>query len=357
MSIYNNIYKLAKLFLKMSKPVGLVNSLSEAAQILGISESADKKEIDQAYRRKALQHHPDKNPGKDTTLLMQKINEAREFFLDYLNNSSQPPQIMEPIEDPIEDPMYSSWEDVAEEYKQDRDAWSKKYNKYEVQGEIGIDAWNSMFEGYDPNYEPGPEQQMKEDQIYDYIFESLKDEIDIDNVIDFWFENKNLQHLTKEKIKKFIKNHDINELKEIIDLSGYNGAKKKLLSQFRESTIKKVETFVITSLIESLIKEDLLLKIITPAEILSGEFFNYQLAFKVLMNMPEEQFMELINKIKNSPEKFIKNEWGFNKEINCSIAFNGPNAEELGRTLRNAINWRSKDKGDRRYYDKYMESD
>lgn len=55
MSIYNNIYKLAKLFLKMSKPVGLVNSLSEAAQILGISESADKKEIDQAYRRKALQ--------------------------------------------------------------------------------------------------------------------------------------------------------------------------------------------------------------------------------------------------------------------------------------------------------------
>jgi hypothetical protein len=130
-----------------------------------------------------------------------------------------------------------------------------------------------------------------------------------------------------------------------------------LLSQFRESTIEKVETFVVTSLIESLIKEDLLLKIITPAEILSGEFFNYQLAFKVLMNMPEEQFVELINKIKNSPEKFIKNEWGFNKEINCSIAFNGPNAEELGRTLRNAINWRSKDKGDRRYYDKYMESD
>lgn len=354
---YSSIYKLAQLFLKLSKPVGLVNSLSEAAQILGISESADKKEIDQAYRRKALQHHPDKNPGKDTTLLMQKINEAREFFLDYLNNSSQPPQIMEPIEDPIEDPMYSSWEEVAEEYKQDRDAWSKKYNKYEVQREIGLDAWNSMFEGYDPNYEPGPEQWDNEDRIYEDIFYSLNDEIDIDNVIDFWFENKDLRSFTKEKIKKFIKNNDINELKGIIDLSGYNNKKETLSSRFAERTIEKVEKALAEKLIESLIKEDLLLKIITPAEILSGEFFNYQLAFKVLMNMPEEQFMELINKIKNSPEKFIKNELGFNKGINCSIAFNGPNSEELGRTLRNAIHWRSKDKGDRRYYDKYMESD
>lgn len=357
---YLSIYKLAQLFLKISKPVGLVNSLSEAARILGVHENADKQEIEKAYRRKAVQYHPDKNRGKDTTRLMQEINEAKEFFLNYLDNPA-PLQTEEYIEDPTEDPTYPSWEQVAEEYKQDRDAWNKKYNKYEVQGEIGLDAWNSMFEGYDPNFEPGPEQWAREDQIYDYIFDSLYDEIDIDSVISFWFENKDLRSFTKEKIKKFIEKRDVNELKDIIDLSDYNDTKKMLLNKFREETIKKVEDSLIEKEIEKLIKEDLLLKIIPPDEILSGGIFNYSLVFKILMNMPEEKFMELIDRIKNSPNKFIEktNSWGEkSKLIDFSVAFSGPNAEKLGGVLENVAKHKSaKDGGRIWFYHQYIKND
>lgn len=49
-------------------------------RLLGISSSATKQEIKQAYRKMSLKWHPDKNAGIDVTEIMQDINEAYEIL-------------------------------------------------------------------------------------------------------------------------------------------------------------------------------------------------------------------------------------------------------------------------------------
>lgn len=56
-------------------------------QILGISPSATKQEIKQAYRQMSLKWHPDKNPGVDVTETMQDINEAYTILFDDISRS------------------------------------------------------------------------------------------------------------------------------------------------------------------------------------------------------------------------------------------------------------------------------
>jgi len=51
-------------------------------KILGITRSADTKEIKSAYRKLAKQYHPDANPGEDTTEKFQEINRAYEVLTD-----------------------------------------------------------------------------------------------------------------------------------------------------------------------------------------------------------------------------------------------------------------------------------
>ena len=49
-------------------------------RILGVSRSADPKEIKSAYRKLAKQYHPDANPNEDTTEKFQEINRAYEVL-------------------------------------------------------------------------------------------------------------------------------------------------------------------------------------------------------------------------------------------------------------------------------------
>lgn len=53
-------------------------------QILGVSPTASKQDIKQAYRMMSLKWHPDKNPGVDVTSMMQDINEAYKILNDDL---------------------------------------------------------------------------------------------------------------------------------------------------------------------------------------------------------------------------------------------------------------------------------
>lgn len=51
-------------------------------ETLNISRNASQEEIKQAYRKLAKEYHPDKNPGKDTSLKFQQIQEAYETLGD-----------------------------------------------------------------------------------------------------------------------------------------------------------------------------------------------------------------------------------------------------------------------------------
>ena len=52
-------------------------------EVLGVPKSASEEEIKKAYRKLALQHHPDRNPGdKSAELKFKEATEAYEVLRD-----------------------------------------------------------------------------------------------------------------------------------------------------------------------------------------------------------------------------------------------------------------------------------
>ena len=62
-------------------------------EILGVSKSASASDIKKAYRKKAIQYHPDKNPGDKTAEAnFKKAAEAYEVLSDCLLYTSPSPR-------------------------------------------------------------------------------------------------------------------------------------------------------------------------------------------------------------------------------------------------------------------------
>ena len=51
-------------------------------QVLGVGKNASEQEIKSAYRRLALQYHPDKNPSPDAKQKFQELTHAYSILID-----------------------------------------------------------------------------------------------------------------------------------------------------------------------------------------------------------------------------------------------------------------------------------
>ncbi|MDZ7646909.1 MAG: DnaJ domain-containing protein [Cytophagales bacterium] len=77
--------------------------------ILGLTTSAQAFEIKQAYRKLALQFHPDRNPSKEAEAIFKEVNEAYEILGDPQNKFEYDrllKGIAEPTSAPHRDPRY-----------------------------------------------------------------------------------------------------------------------------------------------------------------------------------------------------------------------------------------------------------
>ena len=50
--------------------------------VLGVAKDADEDAIKKAFRKLAMQYHPDKNPGKSSEAKFKEINQAHEVLSD-----------------------------------------------------------------------------------------------------------------------------------------------------------------------------------------------------------------------------------------------------------------------------------
>ena len=51
-------------------------------ELLGVQKGASKDEIKKAYRKKAMQYHPDRNPGPESEAKFKEVSEAAQVLLD-----------------------------------------------------------------------------------------------------------------------------------------------------------------------------------------------------------------------------------------------------------------------------------
>jgi curved DNA-binding protein CbpA len=145
---------------------GLVNSKSQALNILGLKDDATIDDINKAFKYKARHNHPDVG---GSTKDMQMIIAARDFLVELLKNEEEHvTHSSVPYSETAETDM--SYEDIANMRKEmGRENFNKKFPGWEneLKREMGLDEWNRIFEGYDSNH--NPYDDIEQEQIYDQL--------------------------------------------------------------------------------------------------------------------------------------------------------------------------------------------
>ncbi|OJW95252.1 DnaJ domain-containing protein [Thiobacillus sp. 65-1402] len=89
--------------------------MQDSYGILGISPTATADSIKAAYRKKAAQYHPDKNPSADASVRFREIQEAYEVLSDPARRKAYDEYRQRNL---IEDPLAVAW-DISGKYIQD----------------------------------------------------------------------------------------------------------------------------------------------------------------------------------------------------------------------------------------------
>lgn len=94
----------------------------EYFEILGVTEQATPEEIKKAFRKLALQYHPDKNPSKEANKKFLQVCEAYEAVLKYLDEGSD-----EKVESSDTDYLRKYRKHMTPEQLEKRMQWAKAY--------------------------------------------------------------------------------------------------------------------------------------------------------------------------------------------------------------------------------------
>jgi hypothetical protein len=82
-------------------------------KLLGVARTATLEEISAAYRRLALEYHPDRNPAPEAAQRFKEVTAAYEILREpgkrAIYDSKNPPKTVKPVKRPATDPNMGRW--------------------------------------------------------------------------------------------------------------------------------------------------------------------------------------------------------------------------------------------------------
>jgi len=120
-------------------------------EILGISENSTLDEIKKAYRKKALEYHPDRNPSPEAKSMFISIDLAYRKLLD-LKDPAKPQH--KPYKSPTNTPPKTKPKDIWDvEHKEFKDSMAGQYG-YSIYDEPKPAFKDSMAGQYESDFKP-----------------------------------------------------------------------------------------------------------------------------------------------------------------------------------------------------------
>jgi hypothetical protein len=146
--------------------------------ILGISPTSSREEIMKAYRKKALEFHPDVNKSSDAASKFKEINDAFRVLTDPNYKPYQPPK---PKPRPSK---FDVWDNPSETFK---DSMAGQYcgDRWE-EPEVFVDSMSGNYESGDKFIPRTTWKQTKEKEVD--LWKNKKDVVEI-----FWKEYERLK--------------------------------------------------------------------------------------------------------------------------------------------------------------------